>query len=114
MVASQTTNSLRSVLGAQLGAAIDTGWHDKLDLVLRLGWSHEYADTDRPVSAAFAGAPAPTFTTQGAAAPRDGVILGLGAKTAIAEATSLYLRYDGDLAGANTNHVLSAGVRLTW
>jgi outer membrane autotransporter protein len=114
VVASQTTNSLRSVLGAQLGAAIDAGWHDKLDLVLRLGWSHEYADTDRPVSAAFAGAPATTFTTQGAAAPRDGVILGLGAKTAIAEATSLYLRYDGDLAGANTNHVLSAGVRLTW
>jgi uncharacterized protein with beta-barrel porin domain len=42
------------------------------------------------------------------------VLLGLGARTAIAEATSLYLRYDGDLAGANTNHTLSAGVRLTW
>jgi outer membrane autotransporter protein len=66
VVASQTTNSLRSVLGAQLGAAIDAGWHDKLDLVFRLGWSHEYADINRPVSAAFAGAPAITFTTQSA------------------------------------------------
>jgi outer membrane autotransporter protein len=113
-VASQTTNSLRSVLGAQLGASIDAGWHDKLDLVLRLGWSHEYADVNRPVSAAFVGAPAFSFTTQGAVAPRDGVIVGLGARTAIAEATSLYLRYDGDLAGANTNHILSAGLRLTW
>jgi autotransporter-associated beta strand protein len=114
VVASQTTNSLRTVLGAQLGASIDAGWRDKLDLTFRLGWSHEHADLNRPVGAAFAGAPAFTFTTQGAVAPRDGVILGLGAKTAIADATSLYLRYDGDLAGANTNHILSAGVRMTW
>jgi hypothetical protein len=35
-------------------------------------------------------------------------VLGLGAKT---QDASLYLRYDGDLAGANTNHVLNAGVR---
>ncbi|HYD04777.1 MAG TPA: autotransporter domain-containing protein, partial [Reyranella sp.] len=113
-VAQQTTNSLRTVLGAQLGASIDAGWRDKLNLTFRLGWSHEFADTNRPVSAAFAGAPAFTFTTQGATAPRDGVVLGLGATTAVGAATSLYVRYDGDLAGANTNHVLSAGVRYVW
>jgi outer membrane autotransporter protein len=42
------------------------------------------------------------------------VVLGLGARTQVAEHTSLYLRYDGDLAGANTNHVLNAGVRYVW
>jgi outer membrane autotransporter protein len=42
------------------------------------------------------------------------VVLGLGANTTIAERTSLYLRYDGDLAGGNTNHVLNAGVRYVW
>jgi len=113
-VAAQTTNSLRTVLGAQLGAAIDAGWRDKLNTVFRLGWSHEFADLNRPVSASFAGAPAATFTTQGATAPRDGVVLGLGANTAIGQATSLYLRYDGELAGGNTNHTLSAGVRMVW
>ncbi len=113
-IAQQTTQSLRTVLGAQLGASIDAPWREKLDLTLRLGWSHEYADLTRPVSAAFAGAPALGFTTFGAAAPRDGVVLGFGAKTAIAERTSLYFRYDGDLAGANTNHVLNAGVRYVW
>jgi outer membrane autotransporter protein len=66
------------------------------------------------VTAAFAGAPAIGFTTFGAVAPRDGVVLGLGANTNIAERTSLYLRYDGDLAGGNTNHVLNAGVRYVW
>ena len=86
-VAAQTTNSLRTVLGAQLGAAIDAPWREKLNLMLRLGWSHEFADTARPVTPPFAGAPAIGFTTFGAQAPRDGVVLGLGANTHVAERT---------------------------
>jgi uncharacterized protein with beta-barrel porin domain len=113
-VAAQTTQSLRTVLGAQLGASIDAPWRETLDVLFRLGWSHEYADLTRPVTAAFAGAPAISFTTFGAEAPRDGVVLGLGLDTKIAEATSLYFRYDGNLAGGNTNHVLNAGVRYVW
>jgi outer membrane autotransporter protein len=113
-VAQQTTQSLRTVLGVQLGAGIDAPWHEKLDLVFRLGWSHEYADTTRPVTAAFAGAPALGFTTFGASAPRDGAVIGLGANTQVAEHTTVYLRYDGDFAGTNTNHVLNAGVRYVW
>ena len=52
--------------------------------------------------------------TLGAIAPRDGVVLGLGVNTAIAEATSLYFRYDGDLTGGNTNNTFSAGLRVVW
>jgi outer membrane autotransporter protein len=81
---------------------------------MRLGWSHEFADTTRPVNAAFAGAPTVGFTTFGAQAPRDGVVLGLGANTQVAERINIYLRYDGDLAGGNTSHVLSAGARYVW
>jgi autotransporter-associated beta strand protein len=113
-VASQTTNSLRSVFGAQLGGGIDAGWREKLALLFRLGWSHEYADTSRPVTASFAGAPALSFTTSGAPAPRDGAVLGLSATTAVADATSVYFRYDGDMAGGNIAHTLSAGVRYVW
>jgi autotransporter-associated beta strand protein/YD repeat-containing protein len=114
MVAGQTTNSLRSVFGVQTGASFDLGWRAKLGLVLRLGWSHEFADTARPVTAAFAGAPASPFRVTGAEAPRDGAIVGLAASTAIAEATSVYLRYDAELAGGNTSHILSGGVRIIW
>ena len=85
-----------------------------MNVLFKAGWSHEFADLTRPVTASFVGAPALTFTTQGAIAPRDGVVLGLGANTQVAERTSLYLRYGGDLAGANTNHVLNAGVRYVW
>ena len=108
-IAAQTTNSLRTVVGTQLGGVIG-----RATTKFRLGWSHELADTSRPVTASFAGAPALSFTTAGAAAPRDGVVLGLSADAPIAEATSLYARYDGDLQGGNTNHIFSAGVRYVW
>ncbi len=113
-VAQQTTNSLRSVIGAQLGASMDMGWRDRLAMRFRLGWSHEYADVGRPVTAALAGAPASAFTTFGISPVRDGVLLGLSASTAIADATSLYLRYEGTLAGTDGSQGLTAGVRMTW
>lgn len=108
-VAGQTTNSLRTVLGAVLGGSIG-----QATTKFRLGWSHEFADTARPVTASFAGAPALSFTTTGAAAPREGAVLGLSVDAPLAEQTSLYARYDGELAGGNTSHVFSAGVRYVW
>jgi outer membrane autotransporter protein len=66
------------------------------------------------VTAVFAGAPALGFTVLGASAPRDGAVIGLGANTTVAERTSVYLRYDGDFAGGNTNHALNVGVRYAW
>lgn len=113
-VAGQTTNSLRSVLGAQLGGAIDLGWREKLGLLLRLGWSHEYADTARPVTATLAGAPLMPFTTYGIAPTRDGALVGFSANTAVADGTSAYLRYEGNIAGQDSAHALTAGVRMTW
>jgi len=113
-VAQQTTNSVRTVLGAELAGGIDMGWREKLALQFRLGWAHEYADTSRPVTASFAGAPTLGYTVYGAAPQRDSATIGLAANTAIAEATSVYLRYDGELGTGIDNHVFSAGLRMTW
>jgi trans-aconitate methyltransferase len=113
-IAQQTTNSLRSVLGAQLGGALNVGLPSKLAAQLRLGWAHEYADTSRPVNASFAGAPTVPFTTFGASPQRDGVILGVAASTAVAEAINVYVRYEGEIAGQDSSHALIAGLRMTW
>ena len=43
----------------------------------------------RPVTAAFVGAPALGFSTYGAQAPRDGMVIDVGASTRVAERTSL-------------------------
>ena len=81
-VAAQTTNSLRTVIGAQLGGAIDSAGARSSTLQFRLGWSHEYR---RHVAAgdglASSARPAP-FTTFGASPQRDGAVIGFAANTA--------------------------------
>ena len=102
------------MLGAQFGGGVDVGWREKLTAQFRLGWSHEYADTTRPVSAVLAGAPTVPFTTYGASLQRDGVVVGVAANTAVAEGTSLYLRYEGNISGLDSAHAITAGMRMTW
>lgn len=113
-VAQQITNSVRTVLGAELAGALDAGWRDKLALQFRLGWAHEYANTSRPVTASFAGAPGAAFTVFGATPQRDAATIGLAANTNIAERTSLYLRYDGEVGTGTDSHAITGGLRLTW
>jgi fibronectin-binding autotransporter adhesin len=113
-VAAQTTNSLRTVFGAQLGAALNVGLRDRIAAQLKLGWSHEYADTARPVTASFVGAPALPFTVQGATPTRDGAVIGFAASTALADALGVYLKYEGTISGQDSSHALTAGLRMTW
>ena len=87
--------------------SIGLGNERKLDLAVRLGWQHEFADTGRPITAAFAGAPGNSFTVFGATPQRDAAVVGLPASTTIAAATQVYLRYDGEIGGGTDNHALN-------
>ncbi len=113
-VAQQTTNSQRTTVGADLGSSIGLGNERKLDLAVRLGWMHEFADVARPITAAFAGAPGNSFTVFGATPLRNAAVVGLQATTTIAAATQIYLRYDGEIATGTDNHALNIGVRMSW
>jgi uncharacterized protein with beta-barrel porin domain len=64
--------------------------------------------------AAFAGAPGNGFTVYGATPARDAAVLGFQASTAVAQAISLYLRYDGEVGGGTDNHALNLGLRMSW
>ena len=113
-VAQQTTNSLRTTFGADLAGAVGLGSERKLELGLRLGWLHEFANVERPITAAFAGAPGTSFTVLGAAPRRDAAVIGLSAATTLAERTSIFMRYDGDIASGTDNHTINVGLRLSW
>ncbi len=113
-VAQQNTTSVRTVIGADLGANIPVGMERPLGVTIRLGWAHEYADTSRPITAAFAGAPAVAFTVYGAQPLRDAAVVGLGLNTQIGASTSIYARYDGEITGRDDTHAISAGLRMTW
>jgi outer membrane autotransporter protein len=108
-VTQQTTTSLRTTLGADLAGTIGP-----LLLGLRLGWLHEYADTSRPMTAAFAGAPAAGFTVYGASPQRDSAVIGFSASVHVADTASIYLRYDGEIASGADNHTLNLGLRLSF
>jgi outer membrane autotransporter protein len=113
-VQQQTTTSVRTVLGVDLGGAIGLGDTRTLDLGFRLGWLHEYGDTSRPITAAFAGAPSASFTVYGATPQRDAAVIGFQASTNVATATQLYLRYDGEIGSGSDNHTINLGMRLSW
>ena len=113
-VAQQNTTSVRTIIGADLGANIPVGMERPLGVTIRLGWAHEYADTSRPMTAAFAGAPAVGFTVYGAQPLRDAAVIGLGLNAQIGASTSIYARYDGEITGRDDTHAISAGLRMTW
>ncbi len=113
-VAQQNTTSVRTVIGADFGANIPVGLERPLAITLRLGWAHEYADTARPMTAAFAGAPTAAFTVYGSQPLRDAAVIGFGLNAQIGASTSLYARYDGEITGRDDSHAISAGLRMTW
>ena len=113
-VAQQTTNSVRTTFGAELAGAVPMGTDRKLDLALRLGWLHEYADTARPMTASFAGAPSNAFTVYGTTPVRDSAAIGFSANTRVADNASIFVRYDGELAAGTDNHTLNLGLRVTF
>jgi autotransporter-associated beta strand protein len=112
-VASQTTTSVRTTFGIDLAGGFDIGG-TLLDLGLRLGWMHEFADTARPMTAGFAAAPGSQFTVFGATPQRDSAVIGFSAATALSDRTSLFVSYDGEIGGGTDNHALRAGFRMTW
>lgn len=109
VVQQQTVNSLRSTFGVDLSATLR-----KATIGVRLGWQHEYADTSRPMTASFSGAPGTPFTVFGATPQRDSAVVGLGATFQVAEATEISLRYDGELGGGTNNNALTLGLRMKW
>ena len=40
--------------------------------------------------------------------------MGFSASTAVAEAMSVYVRYEGNIAGQDSSHALTAGLRMSW
>ncbi len=113
-VAQQTTTSVRTIFGADFGASFDMAVRRPLDIGLRLGWMHEFADTARPISAAFAAAPIQQFTVFGATPQRDSAVIGFSATAAITDNASLFTSYDGEVGGGTDNHALRVGFRMTW
>jgi outer membrane autotransporter protein len=82
---SQTTTSVRSLLGGQVATTFQLGERTTITPRARAAWAHEF-DSDRLVSASLLSIPAAAFTVNGARPARDaalvsaGVDIGIGRK----------------------------------
>ena len=113
-VAQQTTNSVRTTFGADLGTSFGLGNQRTLDMGVRVGWLHEFADTGRPMTAAFAGAPANGFTVYGATPQRDSAVIGFAPAATSPTPRSSTSATTASSAAAPTTTSSIVGVRLSW
>ncbi|MCX6967378.1 MAG: autotransporter outer membrane beta-barrel domain-containing protein, partial [Verrucomicrobia bacterium] len=90
------------------------GLASPLSPLARAGWAHEYADTARPMTASFAGAPGAGFTVDGAQMARNSAVVAVGATTKLTNSLSFLLRYDGDVNGSDNAHAVTGRLSLTW
>lgn len=112
--AEQTTGSARGVIGAQLNSALQVGSNTRADIRTRVGWAHDYAGTDRELTAAFVGTPGADFTVNGARIGADSLIVQAGASAAVWTNGRLFVSYHGDMSGKDTLNAVTGGVRFAW
>jgi uncharacterized protein with beta-barrel porin domain len=108
----QSEGSAQSALGARLSDVVPVGGIN-LALDAGLGWTHEFASTERSAIESFTGGPGGSFTVVGASVPRDAALVSFGVATSVATNTSLYLTYQGQFGDGYSN-AATGGLRFTW
>lgn len=113
LVAGQQVNSLQTTLGSGLAKSFGTGSATPLTLTVKAGWAHEFAETGRPVTAAFASAPDQEFTVQGASVNRNTAVVSTGLSMATGKA-NVFIRYDGQYGSLQSSNAITGGIVFTW
>jgi len=112
-VSGNTTNSMRSLLGAQWRKDVD--WLGRaLSLNGQLAWAHQYGTQTQAINARFEGASDSGFTVHGSGPARDMTQVGLGARVELGRQIHAFFRYDGEFGGGGHTHAGSAGVDYRW
>lgn len=82
--------------------------------VLELGWKHEFSDQNPTSTASLAAIPGGGFTVNGAEAPKDLAILGVGLNVQLSDAIDGTVRYNGDFGDTFTNSTASIRLRMKF
>ena len=103
-------------LASRLGVRINK----KFDLTggafipeFKAAWVHEFGDTDRDITARFAGSEGDTFTVDGVEPERDSLIVGLGANF-VGDTMAVYVNYDNEIAQDYWGWGVSAGIKYSF
>ena len=113
-VQSQTTTSVRSLLGVQVAKTFADEVGTRFTPRVKLGWAHEF-NTDRSSRAALATlAPNLPFTVSGARAASDSIVVSAGLDVDIHDMVRLYAQFDGEYSSRAATWSGLGGIRLFW
>ncbi len=107
------TDSLKSRLGVRINQVFAVG--ERMDLMgqVRLHWAHEFADTEREVTARFAGTSS-AFTVQGLEPDRDSAACGLDLALYLKKTLQINLSVDGEWRDGFDAYGLAGGLRYEF
>ncbi len=111
--AGDTSQSVRSELGAWLDQVYAYGYGGVLKLRGRAAWVHDYSD-DPVMDAAFPVLPGSDFGVTGAAAARDALLASAASELQLASGLSFIARFDGEFARTAQAFSGTATLRRVW
>ena len=113
--AAQDFDVARSTLGVRISSLFTLGGEFGIEPEIRAGWSHDFGDLARPVTARFYEVPgAVPFTTYGAETDPDSLFAGMGYLMRVGDVPLVGLDYDFYASDGYKVHVVSAQVYMRW
>ena len=113
--AAQDFDVARSTLGVRISSLFTLGGEFGIEPEIRAGWSHDFGDLARPVTARFYAVPgAAPFTTYGAETDPDSLFAGMGYLMRVGDVPLVGLDYDFYASDGYKVHVVSAQVYMRW
>ena len=112
---SQSTNSFLLTLGARVSRVFTLRGQFGIEPEIRLAWTADYGDRDRPITTTFFNVPGATpFTTYGAPANANAAAVGVGYVMRLGDIPLLSTHYDALIGPQETTHMISAGLLFRW
>ncbi|MEW6090400.1 MAG: autotransporter domain-containing protein [Pseudomonadota bacterium] len=105
---------VRSTAGVQLAAVAETGFLGKFVPSADIRWGHDLRQADKGVTAAFAGAPATSFTLETNTQSKNALVANLGAEAFSGEPLRLGLQASGDFRSDATSYGVGLYLRYDW
>lgn len=110
-VGQTTLDSLRSAIGGRISRTFQLEDGLALEPELRAHWEHEVLDQNARSTLSLVGQP---YTISSARPGRDAAVLGVGLAGLISSNVRVFAAYDASLRANQTDHAVTAGVKIDW
>jgi outer membrane autotransporter protein len=109
----KTATAVRAELGSRADKLFRMADGTALKLFGRLAWAHDW-QSDPSLNAVFLGLPTASFVVNGAAPPRDLLLLTAGAEWRLRNGWSLLAKLDGEFADGSQTYAGTARAQYAW